>query len=297
MKQIISILILTLFFSSCSGQRKYFTPIGIVDKTEEYKQSDKGWIELNDKERIDGYTRIGDSIFGGEIACNIEPLRGIDIKSFKVLPGTLYAKDTNHVYYPLAIPCIDYTDCGVCYYGKVIVERANSMTFKYLGNIGTVSLPITVAIAAERGFLVLVDPLTGDLDLRVARNFEGVSLDKEEMKVSRTIIQEVVQTGEGLVTTDAKTDDRFAHRASVVLHSLRSILCVPLQARGETTGVVYVENKARSGIFQEHDRELLQAFATQAAVAIQNARLYTQTDDALAELLDCLAHLRADFSG
>jgi hypothetical protein len=88
---------------------------------------------LNNKERIDGYTRIGDSIFGGEIACNVKPLKHIDVKTFKVLTGTKFAKDTNHVYYPIEEHCIDYTDCGVCYYTKIVVENANPSTFRYLG--------------------------------------------------------------------------------------------------------------------------------------------------------------------
>ncbi len=133
MKQTISILVLIITFLSCSRQKKYFEPSEIVDKTEEYIQTNKSWIELNNKERIDGYTRIGDSIFGGEIACNVKPLPDIDIKTFKVLAGTQYAKDKNHVFYPLEILCIDYDDCGVCYYKKVIVEKANPLKFKYLG--------------------------------------------------------------------------------------------------------------------------------------------------------------------
>jgi hypothetical protein len=133
MRQLINILIFSLFFTNCSAQKKYFEPKVIIDKTEEYKLNGESWISLHDKERVDGYTRIGDSIFGGEIACNVKPLSGIDIKSFKVLPGTQYAKDTNHVYYPLEILCIDYSDCGVCYYGKVIVEKANPSKFRYLG--------------------------------------------------------------------------------------------------------------------------------------------------------------------
>jgi hypothetical protein len=127
---IFSLFLLTLI--SCSGQAKYFQPTGIIDKTKEL--ADKNiWTSLNDKERVDGYTRIGDSIFGGEIACNVKPLKNIDIKSFKVLAGTQYAKDTNHVYYPLEVSCIDYTDCGVCYYGKIIIDSANPASFQYLG--------------------------------------------------------------------------------------------------------------------------------------------------------------------
>jgi signal transduction histidine kinase len=55
-----------------------------------------------------------------------------------------------------------------------------------------------------------------------------------------------------------------------------------LRARGEIIGVVYVDNRAQSGIFTKGDLDLLNAFATQAAIAIENARLYTQTDQALA---------------
>ncbi|WP_299136811.1 DKNYY domain-containing protein [uncultured Tenacibaculum sp.] len=133
MKNLIIILTFSIFLTSCKGQNRYFEPTGIVDKTAEYVNNGKSWVSLKDKESIDGYTKIGDSIFGGEIACNIEPIKGIDIKTFKVLAGTKYAKDKENVYYPIEIPCIDYTDCGVCFYGKVIMETANPESFEYLG--------------------------------------------------------------------------------------------------------------------------------------------------------------------
>lgn len=131
-KKLILIIFIQLTFISCKNQAKYFEAKEIIDKTEELKDKLE-WTTLNNKERIDGYTKIGDSIFGGEIACNVKPLNGIDIKSFKVLAGTKYAKDNIHVYYPLEIPCVDYEDCGVCYYGKIIIDNANPRTFKYLG--------------------------------------------------------------------------------------------------------------------------------------------------------------------
>ena len=131
MRQPISIYVLFLTLLGCIGN-SYFEPKGIVDKTEEYIKTNKGWIILKENERIDGYTRVGNSIFGGEIDCNIEPLMGVDAQSFKVLPGTSYAKDRNHVYYPLVVPCIDYSDCGVCFYGEIIIKSANPETFEYL---------------------------------------------------------------------------------------------------------------------------------------------------------------------
>jgi hypothetical protein len=132
MKQTATILFfLLLTLTNCNGQTKYFQPTGIKDRTQESSGRNE-WVVLKDRERIDGYTRIGDSIFGGEIACNVKPLKDIDIKTFKVLAGTKFAKDTNHIYYPLEEHCIDFTDCGVCYYAKIVVENANPSTFRYL---------------------------------------------------------------------------------------------------------------------------------------------------------------------
>jgi signal transduction histidine kinase len=136
---------------------------------------------------------------------------------------------------------------------------------------------------AERGFLMLVDPDTGRLDLRAARNLEQETIESQDMEVSRTVIRNVIESGQGVVTTDAQNDPRFAAQDSVILYSLRSVLCAPLRVRDRTAGVVYLDNRAQSGIFTAQDLEMLNAFASQAAIAIDNARLYTQTDQALAE--------------
>jgi hypothetical protein len=129
--KIYTFILFLLYITSFSGQNRYFSAKGILDRTEELSGKNI-WISLNNKEKIDGYTRINDSIFGGEIACNVKPLQNIDILSFKVLAGTDYAKDKNHVYFPLEVPCVDYSDCGVCYYSKIIIDNADPETFEYL---------------------------------------------------------------------------------------------------------------------------------------------------------------------
>jgi putative nucleotidyltransferase with HDIG domain len=60
----------------------------------------------------------------------------------------------------------------------------------------------------------------------------------------------------------------------VAAFQLRSILCAPLKIKNELIGVIYVDNRARSGIFQEHDLSMIKAFANQAAMAIDNAQLF-----------------------
>ncbi len=146
---------------------------------------------------------------------------------------------------------------------------------------------------AERGFLMLVDPEGGNLDLQAARNFERKNLEREDMQYSQSVIETVISSGEGVVTTNAQTDARFAEQQSVMMYSLRSILCVPLQRRGEIRGVIYVDNRIRSGVFDRNDLEMLQALAAPATIAIENARLYTHTDAALAQRVEELERLQS----
>ena len=133
MKKEVSIILLCfIFFCSCYKRDKSFDRQNIVDKTEEYVESRTSWVAIKKNESVDGYTRIGNSIYGGEISCNVEPLKDIDLNTFKVLPGTKYGKDKNYVYYPLSVTCIDYIDCGVCYYTRIVVEKANPESFRYI---------------------------------------------------------------------------------------------------------------------------------------------------------------------
>jgi signal transduction histidine kinase len=135
---------------------------------------------------------------------------------------------------------------------------------------------------AERGAVMLFDEAVGGLDLRAARNLERESLSEKEMEYSRTVVETVSRTGKAVLTTNAQTDPRFAEQRSVMQFSLRSVLCVPLKVKDRILGVIYVDNRVRTGLFSERDRELLSAFAMQAAIAIENAQLYTLTDRALA---------------
>jgi signal transduction histidine kinase len=137
---------------------------------------------------------------------------------------------------------------------------------------------------AERGFLVLLEEnTTEEWRLRAARNYGQETLQPKDMEVSSTVIGSVIQSGQGLLTTDARNDPRFSEQNSVVFYALRSIMCAPLLSRGKAIGAIYVDNRAQTGLFSPGDLELLNAFASQAAVALENAWLYTRTDQALAQ--------------
>ena len=136
---------------------------------------------------------------------------------------------------------------------------------------------------AERCFLSLLSP-EGDPEIRIARNWEKESLQSEEVQFSHTIISQVVKDHQPIMTTNAQSDDRFAGQKSVMMYQLRSILCVPLITKEVCIGVIYADNRIRSGIFDKSMMEHLLPFANQAAIAIENARLFQQIQLSLAEV-------------
>lgn len=139
-------------------------------------------------------------------------------------------------------------------------------------------------IGAERGFLMLRNE-RGELQLRIARGMEREQLAREDFTVSRTVLAAVAESGQPVVTTNASDDPRFSAQASVIGYNLRSIVCVPLKFKGQLTGIIYADSRIHVGLFNEKERDLLAAFAHQAAIAIENARQFAQVSE-LKTLLD-----------
>ena len=144
---------------------------------------------------------------------------------------------------------------------------------------------VIALMRAERGFLMLRN---GDKEfpVKAARGMDQANLEGEDFAVSKTIVHRVAKTGEPVLTTNAQEDPRFNEQASVVAHNLRSILCVPLKLKEEIIGVIFVDSRVHAGLFQDNDLELLSAFADQAAVAIDNARLFENLQKANQELTE-----------
>jgi sigma-B regulation protein RsbU (phosphoserine phosphatase) len=132
---------------------------------------------------------------------------------------------------------------------------------------------IIAAVGAERGFVMLCEA-DGGLVFRAARGIDQKTIDEPQFHISRSVVEEVAREGQPLLTSDAQRDSRFSSSQSVRGLRLRSILCAPLKIKDRISGVVYVDNQFRAGIFTEADLELISAIASSAAIAIENARLY-----------------------
>lgn len=127
---------------------------------------------------------------------------------------------------------------------------------------------------AERGVLMGVDENTGELRLLVAHGVSGEKLTQEEA-YSTTIVNQVMATRQALLTNNAMYDTRINPGQSIIMRGLRAILCAPMLVQDRLVGAIYVDTSMRTGNFTESDRDLLNAVAGQAGIALENARLYS----------------------
>ena len=136
---------------------------------------------------------------------------------------------------------------------------------------------------AERGYIMLLDSATQELETRVV--WQLSEEDQDEMTISQSVVKEAIATQKTVIIRDAVVDERFPLSESIAGFSLRSVICVPLLTREEDViGAVYCDNRSKYGAFGNKEKRLLTAFAHQAAIAIENAQYFEQIKQALDEI-------------
>jgi histidine kinase len=136
---------------------------------------------------------------------------------------------------------------------------------------------------ARRGFLILKD----SSGLRVET---GVSLEAGDSpfpnslplnqchELSQAIVNYVSRTKESIVLGDATIDNIFAMDDYVRREKPKSVLCLPIMRHGDLTGVLYLENCLSSGVFTPERVQLLELISSQAAISIEQAKLYSELE-------------------
>ena len=152
-----------------------------------------------------------------------------------------------------------------------------------------------VFMQADRAFIALM----GDDGNLIPRWSKARRDDCEEtIRISRTIVNHVIDLREAVLSADAASDQQFDASQSIADFQIRSMMCAPLfDVDGEPIGVLQVDTLERNKQFNEEDLEVLVSVATQAGIAIDNARLH---DDALAQAaikkdLELAAKVQAGF--
>ncbi|HEX4145690.1 MAG TPA: ATP-binding protein [Pirellulales bacterium] len=137
-------------------------------------------------------------------------------------------------------------------------------------------------VEADRGCVMLLNEETKQLEPKVHHHRQGIATDGK-LVISRTILDYVTQRGEGVLTSDARDDDRWTPAVSILKMGVREAICVPMQGRYGMVGVIYIDtsltpqNIVQQGVsqrFTDEHLKLMIAIAHQAALAVEDTRYH-----------------------
>ena len=155
----------------------------------------------------------------------------------------------------------------------------------------------TIQLAdANRGFLMLADD-RGVLEFRIARDRDKRPLEMEEFTISFSIVNDAADRGEPLFISDLLDDSRFKDQKSVIDLQLKRAVCVPLLLEKSVIGVIYADSDRLSPAFAKDDMSIISAFASQATIAIENAKLHGKIVHSQETLARENLKLRQELSG
>ncbi|MFY9611054.1 MAG: adenylate/guanylate cyclase domain-containing protein [Blastocatellia bacterium] len=125
---------------------------------------------------------------------------------------------------------------------------------------------------AGRFFVLQRDLTTGELKTSAAEFRNPASAQNaEEIMLSKTVVDRVIADRVALLSFDAQADNRLVQARSIVMQGIRSVMCAPLLGRMGVLGVIYVDCQEQAKIFSEDDLDLLNAVASEASIAVDNA--------------------------
>ena len=101
-----------------------------------------------------------------------------------------------------------------------------------------------------------------------------IPIDRTGKQIPFSIIQYVTRTNKSVVLNNAAIEGQFIRDEYISKQNIQSILCAPLISKGKLMGLIYLENNLSAGAFTESRVETIQALASQAAISIENAKLY-----------------------
>ena len=138
---------------------------------------------------------------------------------------------------------------------------------------------------AQKGFLILEKKGKLLIEAEGSVDEDGVTVLQsipvqpvwepgDKLLMSHMIVNYVARTRESVVLNDATNNPKFAHCHYIKVHKPKSILCFPLQHQGKLAGIIYLENNLTTDAFTPERVELLNLLSSQAAISIENARLY-----------------------
>ncbi|MDZ7360337.1 MAG: sigma 54-interacting transcriptional regulator [candidate division KSB1 bacterium] len=129
-------------------------------------------------------------------------------------------------------------------------------------------------VNAQRGFILISDPENpAELSVRVAHNIETSAMVNIG-RFSRSVVDEALATGSTVISYNVPEDVRFSSAHSLAEQNIIAAACLPLRIKTQQIGAIYMDSTERRGKFRPEMEPFLNAFAHQAAIAIENAQMY-----------------------
>jgi len=144
---------------------------------------------------------------------------------------------------------------------------------------------------AQRGMLLIFGP-DGEFEFECARNINKTDIRRPDSEISRTIINTVIETGQTRVSGNALKDPHFDASASVRELQLISIACAPLQVEEEVFGVIYIDSRVITALFDDDTRMLLEELSTLISLPIKNSLVLKSSLEKQQKLFSRLEELK-----
>jgi signal transduction histidine kinase len=208
-------------------------------------------------------------------------------------PGVTYAADQLEIFSAIADQAAAILD-KTWLYEEMEVRARQLSTLNEVGGVINSTLELQTVLNmitekaveildAEAGSLFTTDLETGESVFEVAVGPTASDLIGLRLAPGAGIVGAAAETQKPIIVNDAQQDKRhFSDTDERSDFITRALLAVPMVSKGTSIGVLEVMNKKDGTLFDEQDKQVMMTFASQAAAAIENARLFTQTDQALA---------------
>ena len=156
-----------------------------------------------------------------------------------------------------------------------ISSKQSTLDFKKL--VRLIMRSILNITRTRRGFLLLFNK-NKDLNLQIQIGFKNNEFNDDEYSISRTLTGEVIKSKK-IIVIDNVGNSEFRNTKSIIDLNLKAIMCIPLLIKNKLIGLIYIDTDNPEHSLSVEDMDIFKAFASQAAISIQNALLHKRLKD------------------
>ena len=144
---------------------------------------------------------------------------------------------------------------------------------------------------AQRGMLLIIDA-DGELEFECARNKNRTDIEKPDSEISKTIIRSALESGQTQVFKNALNDPNFDASASIRGLQLMSVACAPLKVDDRVFGVIYIDSRVVTALFNDDTKLLLDELSRLISLPIKNSLLLKSSLEKQQKLLNHIEELK-----